>query len=136
MRTSAFSNWVSRLATLIRAGALSQALLAVPAGANTPVQTCVLGNSSKANVTISSCQYHLIDSPAGAPNYFLVVEVTYGASRSLSAVRFAFDVDGAKSYMVARQSVQPGTPVSYEFKLVSPKTSVTKVVCSADQATS
>jgi hypothetical protein len=124
MRTSGF----------ILACAVSQALFATPAAADTPVQTCVLGDSSKANVSITSCQYHLIDSPAGAPNYFLVVDVTYGASRPLSAIRFAFNVDGTTSYMVARQSVAPGTSVSSEFKLVSPKTSVAKVVCSADQA--
>ena len=127
---------VVRTAGLLVACATGLAHVAVPAGANTPVQNCLLGDSAKAGVTIAACTYRLVDSPAGAPNYFLVADVTYSASRPLAAVRFAFNVDGTTSYMVARQKVVPGTPATYEFKLVSPKTSVPKLICSADQATS
>jgi len=110
-------------------------IISVPlANANTPISNCVLGDSSKTGISITSCQYHLSDSPAGNRNYYLVVDVSYRASRPVGAVRFAFNIDGSMRYMVARPSVRQGAE-SQEFQLISPKQTVKKLVCWADQAT-
>jgi hypothetical protein len=103
------------------------------ARANTPATNCALGNSQKVGITITSCQYNLVDSPAGNANYYLVVAIKYVTSSPLTAVRFAFNIDGAMRYMVARGSLVKGAN-SVQFQLVSPKPTVQKLTCWADQA--
>lgn len=53
-------------------------------------------NSGSAfDVTINSCTFTLIPSPAGSPNYYVDVTIKYTASPPDQAVRFRCDFSGA-----------------------------------------
>jgi hypothetical protein len=125
---------ICQLPLLVIALGMSKGAILSPASASTLTRDCRLGDSTHASVTITSCQYHLGDSPAGNSNYYLLVDINYTASRPVSAVRFAFNIDGQMRYMVARQNLQNGK-ASVHFQMVSPATTVTNVICWADQST-
>jgi hypothetical protein len=103
--------------------------LVVPGRAETPVHVASLRASQVPGFKVSSCSYQLVDSKAGNKNYYLLVNVKYVVSQPVAAVRFAFDIDNVMQYTIG-QNLRLGSG-SQQFKLISPRSVVTNVTCSA-----